>query len=444
MIIGIIAAVAIVALIGGILLFKGCEAKEYKVTFNQNNGQDSIIVNVKEGETVERPKDPVREGYTFLGWYLNNQKFDFSTKITEDLTLEAKYEQKIIEPEPSTGTLSVQDLSLMLNQTGELVITSLPSGYTKADLIFRSSDETMATVDDQGKVTALKAGSLTIIIETKDGKYSVTCQVRITKEAVAVKGVKISGNTSMTVGTTQTLKLTFTPEDATNRSVTWESNNTGVAKVDKNGKVTALKEGTVVITVTTKDGNFKDSITITVKAAPKVAVTSVSIAGGNRTMTVGDTAKLTANVAPTNASDKNVTWSSSNSEVVSVDQSGNIKALKEGKATITVTTKDGNKTASIEITVNPKPINYTVTFTPIIQEVTGSILQYEINVTKDGVAMDYKAINFTTISGSNRTITKGNKADAPDISNGTNKVTNATIILSDGTKITTNVTVVVK
>ena len=76
MIIGIIAAVAIVALIGGILLFKGCEAKEYKVTFNQNNGQDSIIVNVKEGETVERPKDPVREGYTFLGWYLNNQKFD--------------------------------------------------------------------------------------------------------------------------------------------------------------------------------------------------------------------------------------------------------------------------------------------------------------------------------------------------------------------------------
>ena len=58
--------------------------------------------------------------------------------------------------------------------------------------------------------------------------------------------------------------------------------------------------------------------------------------------------------------------------------------------------------------------------------------------------MDYKAINFTTISGSNRTITKGNKADAPDISNGTNKVTNATIILSDGTKITTNVTVVVK
>ena len=86
----IIFAVVVIAVII-ILLLRGCGAKEYKVTFDSNGGTAISEIIVKENETITKPADPTREGYVFVGWYYNDELFDFSTKITKDMVLEARW-----------------------------------------------------------------------------------------------------------------------------------------------------------------------------------------------------------------------------------------------------------------------------------------------------------------------------------------------------------------
>ena len=174
-----------------------------------------------------------------------------------------------------------------------------------------------------------------------------------------VTGVSLSPDTlTLKVGESKTLTPTITPTIATNQDVTWESSNTNVATVN-NGTVTALSTGTATITVKTEDGEFTDTCTVTVNAADYVPVESVSLNKTSTTLTVGDTETLTATVQPDGASNRTVTWTSSNPSVATVDASGTVTAVSEGTANITVTTEDGNFTATCEVTVNP--VEYTVT-----------------------------------------------------------------------------------
>ena len=135
--------------------------------------------------------------------------------------------------------------------------------------------------------------------------------------------------------------------------MTWESSAPGVATVDTNGKVTAVAEGTATITVTTTDGNFEDTCTVTVTQPAETPVTSVTLDKTSLTLDVGGSDTLTATVEPANATDKAVTWSTSNENVATVDQNGNVKAVGAGTATITAAASDGSgKTATCEVTVN--------------------------------------------------------------------------------------------
>ncbi|MCQ2138224.1 MAG: Ig-like domain-containing protein [Bacteroidales bacterium] len=170
-------------------------------------------------------------------------------------------------------------------------------------------------------------------------------------ELAAVAGISLN-KTSMTLteGATQTLTATITPSNATNKNVTWFSSNTSVATVDANGKVTAVKAGTATITAKTADGGKTATCTVTVSAAT-VAVTGISLNRSSYTMDIGGTMTLTATVLPSNATNKTVSWSTSNSSVATVSN-GVVTAKGAGTATITAKTADGNKTASCSITVN--------------------------------------------------------------------------------------------
>ena len=156
---------------------------------------------------------------------------------------------------------------------------------------------------------------------------------------------------SLNPGKGGTLTATITPDNATNQNVTWKSSDTKVATVD-NGLVTAVGLGTTTITVTTTDGDFKDTCTVTVTAPPTVSVTSVTLDKTSLTLDVGGSDTLTATVEPDNATNKAVTWSSSNENVATV-QDGVVTAVGAGKATITAAASDGSgKTATCEVTVN--------------------------------------------------------------------------------------------
>ncbi len=167
--------------------------------------------------------------------------------------------------------------------------------------------------------------------------------------------VSITGcnsGTNMTVGSTRDLDEGVAPSNATNKSVTWSSSNTNVATVNSSGVVAAVAAGTATITVTTNSGNKTATCAVTVVSGT-IVPTSVSINGcPGSNMTIGNTATLTRAIQPTNATNQNVTWSSSNTSVATVNASGIVTAVAAGSATITVTTNSGNKTATCAVTVN--------------------------------------------------------------------------------------------
>lgn len=170
------------------------------------------------------------------------------------------------------------------------------------------------------------------------------------KGDVPVLGVSLDKTSmDMELGTSKQLTATITPENATNKGLTWTSLNSNVATVDKNGLVTAWKEGTATINVYTKDGNKKASCTVTVK---KVPVTNVYLDNTSLVLVAGENAQLNATVFPNNATDKSVTWTSSNTAVASVSSNGMVSAKKAGTTLITVKTTDGDKTATCTVYVS--------------------------------------------------------------------------------------------
>ncbi|SHJ13340.1 S-layer homology domain-containing protein [Desulfofundulus thermosubterraneus] len=187
------------------------------------------------------------------------------------------------------------------------------------------------------------------------------------EEEVKVTGVKLDKNTlSLSVGSTVQLRAAVIPDNATNKKVTWSTSDEKIATVDDQGNVKGVAEGKATITVTTADGNFKDTCEVAVVrtsgssgsgggGSTTIPVTGVSLDKTSLTMTVGESVQLTATVSPGNATNKNVTWTSSNPAVATVDNTGKVTAVAAGTATITVKTEDGGKTATCVVTVSKWP-----------------------------------------------------------------------------------------
>ena len=251
-------------------------------------------------------------------------------------------------------TLSPESISLVEGDTETLTATVSPSNATNKKVIWTSTDGSIASVDN-GRVTALKPGNTTIRAKSDDGGKTATCQVTVKAKVYNVESVSLDKtNITLTEGDSETLTATVYPDNATNKNVSWKSSNTSVATVN-NGVVTALKAGTATITVTTEDGGKTATCQVTVNARI-YNVESVSLDKTNITLPEGDSETLIATVYPDNATNKNVSWTSSNTPVATVNN-GVVTALKAGTATITVTTEDGSKTATCQVTVKAKQIN---------------------------------------------------------------------------------------
>ena len=163
-------------------------------------------------------------------------------------------------------------------------------------------------------------------------------------QGVAVTGMEFSAETA-SVELDATLNLSelvvFTPADATNKMVTWKSEDETVATVDANGVVTGIKLGTTKISATSMEGNYSDTLVLTV--AP-ISVKGVKILSGvDGVMTIGTSANyaIAYEIIPANAANKNTTWESSDPETVQVQNTALIIGHKNGTAVVTVTTEDG-------------------------------------------------------------------------------------------------------
>ena len=172
------------------------------------------------------------------------------------------------------------------------------------------------------------------------------------KDDVAVTGVSLNKNEmSLQKDATEKLIATVLPDDAANKAVTWSTADPTIAAIDQLGEVTGWKEGTTTITVTTKDGNFTATCEVTVYVPEEeISVTGVTLSIDAQSLPTGASVNISASVEPGNASNQNVTWSSSNTGFVTVEN-GKLTAVGKGTATVTVTTEDGNFTATCTVTV---------------------------------------------------------------------------------------------
>ena len=252
----------------------------------------------------------------------------------------------------STETLKEGD-------TTTLTATVLPENTTDSKSVsWRSSNSEVATVDANGTVTAKRAGTAVITATSTNGK-TAGCTVTVSKKEIPITEISLDkSSATLTEGETTTLTATVLPENTTDsKNVSWRSSNSEVATVDANGTVTAKRAGTAVITATSTNGKTAGcTVTVSKKEIP---ITEISLDKSSATLTEGETTTLTATVLPENTTDsKSVSWSSSNSEVATVDANGTVTAKRAGTAVITATSTNG-KTAGCTVTVSKKEIPIT-------------------------------------------------------------------------------------
>ena len=241
---------------------------------------------------------------------------------------------------------------LTIGDTIRLSATVSPEEADNKTLTWESKDLSVAKVSENGLVTAVGEGKAYVIATSPDGPEGY-CVVTVRKRVVPT-GIKLD-KTSETIavgGNGAMLTATVIPDDAEDKSVTWSSSNPNVVTVENAnmnnlGFLTAVSPGEADITVTTNVGGFVAVCTVTVTQP----VTGIKLNKNQTSLMATATEQLTATVTPSDATEKEVSWVSSNVSVAKVDQTGLITAVAPGEASITATTKDGGFSSMCLVTV---------------------------------------------------------------------------------------------
>ena len=330
----------------------GCTEKETQVEVSSVSLNTSTIEMV-EGETFSLvatvlPKDAEYDGVI---WASSNASVanvnsgavsavkEGTATITasaggKSATCSVKVSSKIVAV--TSITLDKTSLSMKVGETETITAIVSPDNATDKTVEWGSSDVAVATVAD-GIITAKKSGEATIT--AKSGSCIAECKVTITVSAESVTLDKTS--LSLAIGESATLTATVKPDDATDKTVAWSSSDESVAKVD-NGKVTAVKSGKATVTAKCGVKTAECAVTVT------VPVSSITLDKTTLSLVIGESFTLTATVKPDDATDKTVTWSSSDESVARVDN-GKVTAVNAGQAKISAAV--GNITTSCNVVV---------------------------------------------------------------------------------------------
>ena len=247
------------------------------------------------------------------------------------------------------------------------------------------------------------------------------------KKYVKVVGVMLSPNlTKINIGETASLYADVYPDDATNKAVTWESSDPDVATVSSSGVVTGLKEGSTVITVRTVDGGKIDTASVIVR----IPVEGVLLFPVEIDMYPGSVSYFVESVFPANATNKNVTWSSSNPDVATVDSNGMVEAISEGVAYITVETVDGKFTATSSVTVKESAVKAVFDPAELIVPKDGSHVANLVISSEDDVEFEVESISFESNNKSVATVDENGLITGVDYGEAT---ITATVVTNKGT-----------
>lgn len=273
--------------------------------------------------------------------------------------------KQVGKPRPVEVTevkVDMTEVSLTEGESVTLIAMVSPDNATDKTVTWSSSNPAVATVNEGGKVTAVAAGEA--VITAKAGEKTAACKVIVNAMPapqpqpqpqpqpeppvpVGVSSIVLDQtNLILQLGSGVTLVATVGPENAVDKTVTWESSNPAVATVDENGRVTTVGIGEAVITA--KAGEKSATCKVTVNAVP---VSSISLDKTELELKIGESYTLVATVGPGNATDKTVTWSSSDTTIATVDASGKVTAVRAGRATITAKAGDQTATCAVKVPV---------------------------------------------------------------------------------------------
>ena len=293
---------------------------------------------------------------------------DDSTDQSPNVVTPSKVDVKSITVSPST-------INMTYNIIQSVNPTINPSNATNKKVTYKSSNPDLVKVDNKGMITLSKNqnGSAVITITSVDNP-SVTAKVTVNVKEISnpapkptkidVKSINVSPMTiNMSYNAIETISPIVNPSNATNKKVTYKSSNPNFVNVDSDGMVTILKNqnGSAVITITSADNkSVTAKVTINVKKITnpkptKINVSSITVSPNSTTLNQNGTYTIRPTINPSNATNKSVTYKSSNTSLVSVSSSGVVKALKDqnGSAVITITSAD-NPSITAKFTVNVK------------------------------------------------------------------------------------------
>lgn len=240
---------------------------------------------------------------------------------------------------------NVSHLDLEIKETAQLHVLISPDNAVEPGLKWSSSAPAVASVSSSGLVTAQDNGTAEISVSTADGVKTASATVTVT---TPVTGISLdTSKLGLKSGQSVQLTATVTPGSASNQQITWSTSNPEVATVAQSGQVTAKANGTATITARSRDGGHTAVAEVTVTTP----VTGVALDKKTLTLKPGQTAQLSAMISPASASDQDVSWSSSNKHVATVNSTGLVTAKAKGTTVITVKTRDGGKTAAVTVTV---------------------------------------------------------------------------------------------
>jgi uncharacterized protein YjdB len=326
-----------------------------------------------------------------------------SGTATITATVEGKSDASVVTvAQAAVSTVEVFPgvLTLSVNQTSQMIATARDVNgavLTGRPVAWSSSNQSVATIDAQGKLTAVSAGTATITA-TSEGK-SGTAAITISTATVGSVTVQPPAPT-ITAGTSVQLSaIVKDPFETvlTNRAVTWISSNTGIASVNQAGVVTGVAPGAATITASSEGKS--GTATVTVIQAP---VATVTIQPPSASVTAGKTSQLTATLKDANGNTltgRTITWSSSNTNAATVSSTGLVTAVAVGTTVITATSE--GKSGTSNVTVIPVPVASVTVSPPTNPIFIGGNVQLSTTV---------KDQNGTTVT--NRVVTWASSNDA--------------------------------
>lgn len=316
---------------------------------------DKQVSGLSATDTAE-PKNTLalKMAATYKDWDFENV-WDIDSEINDGYPYHRI--DKRAKPAINSLQLNITEAPMTIGETLELSAVVDPEG-TDVTVNWQSSDVSVASVDVNGVVTANAMGAA--VITASVGTVKAYCSVTVSDNSVKVESVTLDkSDAGIVIGETVKLSAVVLPVDATNKNIKWSSSNAKVATVSADGTVTGIAEGTTKIYATSASNALCYGICNITVAKQKIAVTGIEISGnvfGEYEVNIGKALTLSPVIKPADATNKDVRWTSSDSNVATVIN-GKVTGVSEGTVTITATTVDGGYNASVLVNVT-KPTVY--------------------------------------------------------------------------------------